>query len=98
MRDDIMPKIETIHFTFKGYGLTAEYFYSEDRAFQLVGLMFDNPTQALMFVAESKGDELDEVEKAAEEAVEQRELDQHEYNKARDALDKWYPKRSYSKP
>lgn len=93
-----MPGIETIRFTFKGYPLNAEYFYTEDHKFHLVGLMFDNPTQALMFVAESKGDELDEVEKAAETAVEQRELDQHEYNKARDALDKWYPKRSYSKP
>ena len=93
-----MPKIETIHFQFKGYTLNAEYFYSEDGAFHLVGLMFDNPTQALMFVAESKGDEIDEVEKAAEEAVEQRELDQHEYNKARDALDKWYPKSAYAKP
>ena len=93
-----MPKIETIHFQFKGYTLNAEYFYSEDGAFHLVGLMFDNPTQALMFVAESKGDEIDEVEKAAEEAVEQRELDQHEYNKARDALDKWYPKPAYAKP
>ena len=93
-----MPKIETIHFQFKGYTLNAEYFYSEDGAFHLVGLMFDNPTQALMFVTESKGDEIDEVEKAAEEAVEQRELDQHEYNKARDALDKWYPKPAYAKP
>ena len=93
-----MPKIETIHFTYKGYGLTAEYFYADDGIFHLVGLMFDNPTQALMFVAESKGDEIDEVEKAAEEAAEQRELDQHEYNKARDALDKWYPKPSYAKP
>ena len=93
-----MPKIETIHFQFKGYTLNAEYFYSEDGAFHLVGLMFDNPTLALMFVAESKGDEIDEVEKAAEEAVEQRELDQHEYNKARDALDKWYPKPAYAKP
>lgn len=93
-----MPKIETIHFQFKGYTLNAEYFYSEDGAFHLVGLMFDNPTQALMFVAESKGDEIDEVEKAAEAAVEQRELDQHEYNKARDALDKWYPKPAYAKP
>ena len=92
-----MPKIETIHFTYKGYGLTAEYFYADDGIFHLVGLMFDNPTQALMFVAESKGDEIDEVEKAAEEAVEQRELDQHEYNKARDALDKWYPVRPYTK-
>ena len=93
-----MPKIETIHFQFKGYTLNAEYFYSEDGAFHLVGLMFDNPTQALMFVTESKGDEIDQVEKAAEEAVEQRELDQHEYNKARDALDKWYPKPAYAKP
>lgn len=93
-----MPKIETIHFTYKGYGLSAEYFYADDGVFHLVGLMFDNPTQALMFVAESKGDEIDEVEKAAEAAVEQRELDQHEYNKAREALDKWYPVRQYSKP
>ena len=93
-----MPKIETIHFTYKGYGLTAEYFYADDGIFHLVGLMFDNPTQALMFVAESKGDEIDEVEKAAEEAVEQRELDQHEYIKAREALDKWYPTRKYTKP
>ena len=92
-----MPKIETIHFTYKGYGLTAEYFYADDGIFHLVGLMFDNPTQALMFVAESKGDEINEVEKAAEEAVEQREHDQHEYDKARDNLDRWYPVRQYTK-
>ena len=92
-----MPKIETIHFQFKGYTLNAEYFYSEDGAFHLVGLMFDNPTQALMFVTESKGDEIDQVEKAAESAVLEREHDQHEYDKARDNLDRWYPVRQYTK-
>jgi hypothetical protein len=93
-----MPGIETIRFTFKGYPLNAEYFYTEDHKFHLVGIEFDNPTQALMFVAESTGDEVDQIEKAVESAVEQWELDRHEYQKARDKLESWYPKRSYSKP
>lgn len=93
-----MPKTETIQFKFKGYTLIAEYFYTDDHTFHLVGIEFANPTQALMFVAESTGGELDNIEKATEDAVEQRELDQHEYNKARDALDKWYPKPAYAKP
>lgn len=93
-----MPKTETIQFKFKGYTLIAEYFYNDDHTFHLVGIEFANPTQALMFVAESTGEELDQIEKAAEDAVEQRELDHHEYVKARDKLESWYPVRTYTKP
>jgi len=81
--------IKHIYFSFKGYGINAEYYYGDGGAFRLTGIEFDNPTCALMFLAESNGSELDSIEQAAETAVEQRELDQHEYNKAYDLLQKW---------
>jgi len=81
--------IQEIYFHFKGYGITAEYYYGDDNHFYLTGVSFDNPTCALMFLAESTGSELDNIEQEAEKAVEHRELDQHEYNKAYDSLKKW---------